>query len=174
MKSRLNLRNLLAAAILVFAGILIVVAVRSFQGGRPEEILEHLPRNVDVALQQIHYTETRDGVRHWTLIADSAAHSVVEGLGDVVMTARSGRFDVSERVLEAAGDVVVRSPEGYAFHTETARYRDADRTIRTEAPVRIVSDTMEVKGRGMRYSLEDQTLTILSEVVAHLENGARR
>ena len=187
MKFRFNLRNLLAAAILVFASILVVMTLRNFQGGGPEEILETLPRQADLSLQKIHYTETRDGVRHWTLVADSAAHSVgegatrlenvrvtfygAEGVGDVVMTARRGEFNSDRGEVEAIGDVVIQSPQGYAIHTERLQYRQQERLIRTEEPVRLESRTMQVTGRGMRFNIDDRKLTLLSTVTALIESA---
>ncbi len=42
-------------------------------------MIEALPGNADLALKEISYTETRGGVRLWTLVADSAAHRLGDG-----------------------------------------------------------------------------------------------
>ncbi|HEY7746709.1 MAG TPA: LPS export ABC transporter periplasmic protein LptC, partial [Desulfuromonadales bacterium] len=171
---RLNIRNLLALVILVLAGALTVTVIRNFQGASPEEDLEALPRNIDLSLKEIRYTETSDGLRRWMLVADSAAHSVGEGVTrienihmtfydrqgaeDVILTARSGTFRAESREVEVHGDVVVKSPRGFALYTEHLTYGEADRVIRTTAPVRMVSDRMELTGKGMRLSVVDHTL----------------
>jgi LPS export ABC transporter protein LptC len=190
---RLNIRSLLAFVILVLAGALTITVIRNFQGALPEEALEALPRDIDLALKEIHYTETSDGLRRWTLDADSAAHNVGEGVTrienirmtfydrqgaeDVTLTARSGSFRAESREVEAYGDVVVKSPRGFAFYTEHLTYREADRVIRTADPVRMVSDRMELTGKGMRLSVVDHTLELLSAVRARIEatagNGKR-
>lgn len=185
---RLNIRNLLAVVILVLAGALTVTVIRNFQGASPEEALEALPRNIDLSLKEIRYTETSDGRRRWMLVADSAAHSVGEGLTrienirmtfydrqdaeDVILTARSGTFRVESREVEVHGDVVVKSPRGFALYTEHLTYGEADRVIRTAAPVRMVSDRMELTGKGMRLSVVDHTLELLSAVRARVEGTA--
>jgi len=182
---RLNIRNLLALVILVLAGALTVTVIRNFQGPSPEEALEALPRNIDLSMKEIRYTETSDGLRRWMLVADSAAHSVGEGVtrienirmifydrrgaDDVILTARSGTFRADSREVEVYGDVVVKSPRGFALYTEQLTYGETDRVIRTAAPVRMISDRMELTGKGMRLSIVDHTLELLSAVRARVE-----
>jgi LPS export ABC transporter protein LptC len=179
----LNVRNLLAVAIVVLAVALTITVVRNFKGGSPEEILESLPRNVDLSLKKINYTETRDGKRHWTLVADSAAHTVEDGItrienihmtfydedmGDVVLTAEEGELKSGSREVAVRGDVIVNNPQGYALYTESLLYREAERMISTEEPVRMVSEKMEVTGVGMLLDVQDHTLILLSDIQARL------
>lgn len=189
MTGKLNIRNFLAVVILVLAGALTITVVRNFQGSLPEEDLEALPRHIDLALKEIRYTETSDGIRRWTLVADSAAHSVSEGVSrieniqmtfydrqgaeDVVLSARSGSFRAESREVEALGDVVVKSARGFALYTEQLVYREADRVIYTQSPVRMVSAGMELTGKGMRLSVVDHRLELLSTVRARIEEIAR-
>jgi LPS export ABC transporter protein LptC len=185
---KLNIRNLLALVILVLAGALTITVVRNFQGALPEEDLEALPRHIDLSLQEIRYTETSDGLRRWTLVADTAAHSVSEGVSrieniqmtfydaqgaeDVTLAARSGSFKVDSREVEVHGDVVVKSSQGFALYTEQLIYRETDRMIRTDAPVRMVSDRMALTGNGMLLSVVDHNLVLLSAVRARIEATA--
>jgi len=193
MTRRLNVRNLLALVILLLAGALTVTVIHNFQGASPEEDLQALPRNIDLSLKQISYTETSDGLRRWTLLADSAAHSMGEketrienirmtfydrqGGEDVTLTARSGSFRTDTREVEVHGDVVVKSSRGYVLYTEHLRYREADRMVLTDDPVRMVSDRMELTGKGMRLSVPRHALVLLSAVRARIEgatgNGKR-
>ncbi len=180
MKKNLNVRNLLALAILFLAGSLAVTVVRNFRGPAPEKVLESTPRNVDLALKKIHYTETRDGVRRWTLVADSAAHDMEDGIahiknirmtfydaggvGAVTLTARRGELKPDAHEMEARGNVVVKSARGYTMYTDRLQYRENDRMIRTAEPVRLVSKTMDVRGKGMRFNVQDQSVRLLSDV----------
>jgi LPS export ABC transporter protein LptC len=184
---KLNARSLLAFAILAVAGALALMVFRNFQGAGPEEIFDSLPGNVDLSLKRVHYTETREGISRWALEADSAAHSVGEGttrienirmtfydqgeLGDVTLTARSGEMKVDTREVEVRGDVVVKSPRGYVFYTEYLRYREADKIIRTEHPVRFVSENIEVAGKGMQFNVQNHTFVLLSDVKAWIEGN---
>jgi LPS export ABC transporter protein LptC len=193
MTKRFNVRNLLALAIVLIAVALTFVVIRNFKGVAPEEMLESLPGNVDLSLKQINYTETREGKRRWTLVADSAAHTVENGItrienihmtfydedmGDVVLTAERGEMQSDSREVKVRGDVVVRNPQGYSLYTESLLYREAERMISTEEPVRMVSEKMEVTGVGMRLDVQDHTLVLLSDIQARLvavsdESGMR-
>jgi len=185
MKRKLNVRSLLALIILLLAGALTVTVIHNFQGTSPEETLQALPRNIDLSLKQISYTETSEGLRRWTLVADSAAHSMGEdetrienirmtfydrqGAEDMTLTARSGSFRSDTREVEVHGDVVVKSSRGYVLYTEHLRYREADRMVLTDEPVRMVSARMELTGRGMRLSIPRHALELLSAVRARIE-----
>ncbi len=190
MFGKLTIRNLLAISILVLAGGLTVLVARNFKGAAPQEIIETLPRNVDLSLKQISYTETREGTRRWTLVADSAAHNIgsgttrienihmtfysVNGLGDLTLTARSGELNSETREVVVNGDVVVRSPKGYVLYTDWLQYRETDRVARTDAPVRLVSDRMEVTGTGMRLNVQEQTVDLLSTVKARIAGYGKK
>jgi LPS export ABC transporter protein LptC len=193
MMKRFNVRNLLALAIILITVALTFAVIRNFKRVAPEEILESLPGNVDLSLKQINYTETREGKRSWTLVADSAAHTVENGItrienihmtfydedmGDVILTAERGEMQSDSRQVAVRGDVVVRNPQGYSLYTESLLYREADRMISTEEPVRMVSEKMEVTGVGMLLDVQDHTLVLLSDIQARLaavsdESGMR-
>jgi lipopolysaccharide export system protein LptC len=49
------------------------------------------------------------------------------------------------------------------------RYREADKIIRTEQPVRFVSENMEVAGKGMQFNVQNHTFVLLSDVKAWIE-----
>ncbi|MEJ2201997.1 MAG: LPS export ABC transporter periplasmic protein LptC, partial [Desulfuromonadaceae bacterium] len=59
---------------------LVLMIAWNFQGRSPEEMLKALPANIDLALKKIDYTETREGVRCWRLMADSAERDVNSGV----------------------------------------------------------------------------------------------
>ncbi len=180
MLKRFSVRHLLGLSILILSAVLIVALASHQRERAPEETIVHLPKDVDLALHEIHYTETREGVRRWTLVADSAQHMVgeavtyienirmtffdLEGHGDVLLTAREGALHSEAGEVEVMGDVVVVSPAGYSFYTERARFYDADDQIRTEEAVRIVSETMELTGKGMELSLRDHTFVLLDDI----------
>ena len=189
MKKRLQLRNGLAVVILALASALALFIASNLKGNAPEEVLEGLPKNVDLSLKKIDYTETRDGLRTWTLTADSAAHNLTEGvgrienvrmtffdqrLGELTVQADHGEVAPEQREVTAMGNVVVRSPEGYSFYTERLDYRESDRIIRTLLPVRMEAPTGTIRGRGMRLNVADRTLTLLAEVKAEFPRGFRR
>jgi LPS export ABC transporter protein LptC len=179
-----KIRHLLVVAMVALAGTLVALVARNFRWTEPAEIATALPGDADLSLKQIRYTETRDGKPRWTLIADAAAHALaqgttrienirmvfhdVEGFGELTLTAREGEMKGEGREIEVRGDVVITSPNGYAFHTDHLYYDEALRQARTDAPVRIVSPTVEVTGTGMRLNVGNQTFELLAGVRARI------
>jgi LPS export ABC transporter protein LptC len=181
----LNARNIVVFLMIVIAGGLLAMVVRNYRWFSPEEVIESIPRNIDFSLQRLSYTETRDGIRRWTLTADSAAHSIrdeatrienihmifydMDKMGDVVMTARSGEIDSAKGEVVVRGNVVIDSPQGYSVYSEQLHYLDESRLIRTGEPVRLVSEKMEMTGKGMILNVDDHTLVLLSDVHAMIK-----
>ena len=171
-----SFRNLLALAILLLAGVLIVVVVRNFRGDGPVDIVEQLPRNVDLALRQVHFSETRNGVRKWAMVADSAdfsagvgvthvekiAMTFFDGTGkqNVTLNANSGEVQTESGGVTLIGDVVVKSVRGYTIRTERLDYDKSADVIRSTSPVRITSDWMELSGNSLRLRVQDQRLAL--------------
>jgi LPS export ABC transporter protein LptC len=187
MKKQLNIRNILALLIVVGAVALVVTVLRNQDRFTPGAILETVAPEADLALRRIHYTETRDGIRRWTLEADSAQHDVGEGVtrienirvafhpeegngADTTMTAREGTVRIEQGELSVRGDVVVRSPEGYTVATESLRYHESEGQIKTSDPVRLVSEGMEMTGTGIILNLQDQTFVLLADVHATVDS----
>ncbi len=188
MKRRLQLRNALTVIILAFATALTLFIVSNFKGNSPEEVLEGLPKNVDLSLKQIQYTETRDGRRSWSLVADSAAHNLGEGsaridnirmtffddkLGDLRLQADHGTLATEAREVSAFGQVKVSNPRGYAFFTDKLTYRETDRMIRSDDVVRIESPAIQISGRGLRLNVDKRSLVVLSDVRAEIPRGLK-
>ncbi len=185
MMHKLNVRNLLAFVILALAAGLTAVVVVNFRRGGPEELLEALPKNIDLALKEVSYTESENGSRRWTLLADAAAHSVQSGIAkleNIRMTffdpegveegslqARQGAIQTESREVEVQGEVVLTSPRGYIFYTDELRYNDQQRMIFTEAPVRLVSGDMQLRGTGLRFHVGKNTFELLADVNGRLE-----
>lgn len=186
MKKYLNIRNILALLIVIGTGALILTVLRNQERLSPGAILETVVPEADLALQRIHYTETRDGIRRWTLEADSAKHDVGEGVtrinnirvafhpedgsgADMTMTARQGTVRIEQGELLVQGNVVVHSPEGYTVETESLQYRENERQISTQDPVRLLSEGMEMTGNGMILDVQAQTFVLLANVQARLD-----
>jgi LPS export ABC transporter protein LptC len=184
MKVKLTPRNVLGFAIVLMVLALALTVLRNFRGGLPEEILDALPKNVDLALKKIDYTETRDGVRRWKLIADSADYNVKSGTSVVqnvfmtfydekgfevgTLTSQSGETQSDNKKVRVQGDVVIRSSRGYTFYVDQLDYSDATRMISTESPVQIVTSRMQLTGKGLRLNVDTQAYRVASEVQARL------
>lgn len=166
---------------------LLVTVFSNYRGGEPEDILETLPKDVDISLKKIDYLETRAGVRRWSLVADSADYNVKagttlirnvsmtfydeQGLEEGVLTAKSGEVHTESKQVAVWGEVLVKSRRGHSLHTERLAYSETTRTISTEAPVRMVSEKMEMTGTGLRFNVDNYSYRILAKVKGRLQGA---
>ncbi|OHB28320.1 MAG: LPS export ABC transporter periplasmic protein LptC [Desulfuromonadaceae bacterium GWC2_58_13] len=169
---------------------LALTVVHNFRGGLPEEILDALPKNVDLALKKIDYTETRDGVRRWNLTADSAEYNVKSGTTVVqnvsmtfydekgleagTLTAQDGETQSDNKMVRVHGDVVVKSTKDYIFYSDQLDYSDVTRMISTESPVRIISAQMELTGKGLQLYVDTLAYRVFSDVKARLHGDEKQ
>lgn len=175
-----NLRRLLAVLILVAVLALGGALWRHLQQQSPRQLLEALPKQVDLALDQLHYTQNEDGQRSWTLDADNAEYSRDSGqamldavrltmydagqFDEVKLTADKGALEQERQQVEVWGNVSVRTEKGQQLYTERLRYDGQQRQIVTAAAVRVVSPRMELKGTGMQIDLDSGHLLLKNDV----------
>ncbi len=146
----------------------------------PETVVDSLPANADLSLQDIQYTETSEGVRRWTLTAKSGAYEAGQGKSAVqdmrleffdkqgqeqmVLTADQGVWLSETGEIEAQGNVVAKTTEGYTLYTEQLAYSSETDQITTHQAVRVKKDSIDLFAHGMRYELKDRRLTLNSQV----------
>lgn len=189
MKIKINSRNVLGFFIAALSFVLLVTVLVNFRESSPEELIEALPKNVDIVLKGIDYTETRDGVRRWHLLADSADYNVKEGrtlIRDVFMTffdeqgeqiatlkSQTGELHSEHKEVTARGEVVVESVRGYVFYSDYLDFSEAARLITTDAPIRMLSDEMELTGTGLRFDVDKHAYQVLGQVKARIQKGVK-
>ena len=183
MINRGKIRQFLAiaiiAAILAIAG---AIALKAYRGMRSGPVLPSLPKNIDVSLQKIHYSETKDGVKKWDLVADKAEFDKVDEVirltgirldvavggktGDIVLTSDRGDYFTKNKNVDLLGNVTAKSASGMEFSTAKASYLAEKSLIRTADPVRFSDGSLKVQGVGMEYKVETRMLKILRDVTA--------
>ena len=183
MASPLTTRNLLTLVLVLVTGALSVFALRSYREWRPEATFESIPENVDLALKNIKYTKTRDGEPLWTLVADSADHSMEDGItrivnvrmvffdpqmGEIVLTADQGELLPENQTVKVHSNVKIISPPGNVMLTEFLEYNESTNILHTDKKVRLSFDHFEVIGKGMQMNVENRNLLLLSNVKALL------
>ena len=190
MRRWISIRSLLAAAILALAVVLAVAVARNFRGDRPEDTLHDVQQNVDLALREVRFSETRDGVRKWTMVADSAAYSAGAGVTNVEnirmsffdrsghetvkLTSRRGEVATEGGTVTLSGDVVLTSMRGYTIRTERLTYDKTDDVILCDTPVAIRSAWMELSGRKMRLHVQEQRMTLSGDVRTLIKGNQAR
>ena len=179
----LKSRHLLLLLALILAGTLAaIVALRYRPAGQLAEVVKALPSGVDLALQDINYTHSEAGVARWRLVAKQVQHRAEQqgmvvadlqltffdpaGVEQGKLTARNGQVNADFSVVEVRGEVQIVSRNGYTLQTDHLIYRQEDRSIRTDAPVRLVSKSMQLDGVGMTVDLATQRLQVHNKVRA--------
>ena len=181
-------RNLLPLVLVAVASLLSVFALRSYHDWAPPVNLRPLPENVDLTLEDLVYTKNRDGRRLWVLEARGADHSLAEAAtrltnlrmvffdpkqGESVLTADQGEFLPREDRVRVRANVVLTDGQGTTVRTTTLEYVDADRSLRTDDPVTILSHGLTVTGTGLRIDTEQRRITVHGRVRALLPAAGR-
>lgn len=167
--------------------IVAVIAVKLYRGRVTAELLRKLPKNIEVSLQKIHFTETKDGVKKWDLVADKADYDkkgevthltgvrlVVAGeraTGDITLTALRADFHNVSKDVRMDGNIVARSASGMEFTAANATYIAARSLIVSSDRVSFTDGKLKLEGVGMEFVPQTKNIRILSKVTANIKPG---
>ncbi len=188
-----NLRRVLAAVILLAVCALAGYLWYQVRQQSPEEILAALPKQVDLSLEELHYTHNEDGKRSWTLDADKAEYqrdnsqalldkvhlTLYEAgdFGEIELQAEHGQLQQAEQRVEVWEQVKVRTARGERLFTERLHYDGQARRITTAEPIRLFSPRMDLTGTGLLVDLEAGRMLVEKDVWMLLlpaeKNGAK-
>lgn len=186
MVSPRNIR-LVLAILVVTATIGIVAAI--FQKGSssapPEQVSRQLPLDIDVALRNARFSESRDGRTVWSLVAERAEYDKtgevahLDGIrmefarhgssGMITARASKGTYSSKTRIVSLRGKVHVATESGAQFDTEALDYLASDSRFSTEAPVSFRQQRMALTARGMKLDVNDQVAHFSTAVDASVE-----
>jgi LPS export ABC transporter protein LptC len=184
-----KIRQLLALfVILASLSLVSAIVLKIYRGRVTKELLRNLPKNIDVSLKKIHFTETRDGVKKWDLLADKADYNkgkevtnltgvrlvVAAGgkIGDITLTAPRAEYHNITRDVRMDGKVIAKSSSGMEFTTEDAEYIAARGVIVSSGRVTFTDGKLTMEGVGMEFKPETKNIRILNGVTANIEPGA--
>jgi LPS export ABC transporter protein LptC len=186
-KIRQILALVIITATLALAG---AIALKAYRGMRSGPILPSLPKNIDVSLQKIHYTETKGGAKKWDLVADKGEYDKVKDMilltglrldvavagktGEIVLTADRGGYHTRSKDVDLIGNVVAKSASGLEFTTGQAAYAAARSLIHTTDRVKFTDGSLTVEGRGMEFLVEAKKIKIMRDVTAVFIPGAEK
>ncbi len=123
-------------------------------------------------LEKLSYTEIKDGVKNWQLIADKAISSedkiLLKGVNinffkRFRLMGNSGTFNPKTRDIRIEGQVKLWQANGYSLSTDYLIYSHHLGLIFTDAPIIIKGEDINLSGFGMRYFLKEGKL-VLSKV----------
>jgi LPS export ABC transporter protein LptC len=186
-----KIRQILAigiiSAVLAIAG---AIALKAYRGIRSGPVLPSLPKNIEVSLKKIHYSETKEGLKKWDLVADKAEYDKVADVvrltgirlevaisgktGDIVLTSDRADYYTKSKNVDLVGNVIAKSASGMEFTTARASYLADKSLIRTTDPVRFSDKSLKVQGTGMEFQVETKMLKILKDVTADFAPGTIR
>jgi len=165
-----RLRRLLVLLIVVSIVVLTMVIYQHLQQQKPEEVLNLLPENIDLALQDLHYTQSEEGQKRWTLDASKAEYQRdsrlaklqavtlhfyhVETFGTFTLQADQGELAQQQRQVDIWGGVELTAKRGEQLFTERLHYDDQTRQLSTAEPFRFYSSWIELTGTGMQIDID--------------------
>lgn len=183
-KIRQILALVIITATLALAG---AIAQKAYRGMRSGSLLPSLPKNIDVSLQKIHYTETKGGGKKWDLVADKGEYDKVKEViiltgisldvavagktGEIVLTADRGYYHPKSKDVDLIGNIIAKSASGMGFTTGQATYLAGRSMIQTSDRVKFTDGSLSVEGNGMEFLLETKQLKIKQDVTANFTPG---
>lgn len=180
-----KIRQLLALFVIAASLSLVAfIALKTYRGRVTKELIRKLPKNIDISLKKVHFTETRDGLKKWDLVADRAEYDkgkevthltgvrlVIAGsreTGDITLVAPRADYHNVTRDVRLEGKVVARSESGMEFVTDGARYVAERAVIVSSGRVRFSDGKFLLEGVGMEFKPGTKDFKILSGVTANM------
>lgn len=174
-----------ALALLVTAAIVGIVAAISLKGFRttsPKPVSQQLPQNIDVALQNARFTEMRDGITVWELVAEHAEYdktgdvvylSVIRMVyaksrtnGSITLTASKGEYSNTSKNIRLRGNVHVVTESGMVFDTDSLDYLAESSQFRTADHVDFHHERLTLAAKGMELDAKTETSRFFKSVDA--------
>ena len=184
-----KIRQLLALfVILASFSLVAIIVIKIYKGRVTKQLLRKLPKNIDVSLKKIHFTETREGIKKWDLVADKAefnkkmevthltgVHLTIAAggkMGDITLTAPRADYHNITRDVRLDGKVIAKSSSGMEFTLENAEYIATRSVIVSSGRVRFTDGKLTMEGVGMEFKPETKNFRILTGVTANIVPGA--
>ncbi|HEY4707690.1 MAG TPA: LPS export ABC transporter periplasmic protein LptC [Thermodesulfobacteriota bacterium] len=178
--------SLKAFIVLSVLGLALLVFIHYKTQEPPQKFKED--EKVQVKIDRIHYSGTKEGRVEWELDAMSAERSREEDLTlfkDVkitffaddgtpyVLTSRQGTFKEGAGEIKVTGEVKIESPkEGYTLKTDSLKYMIGTKEITTPDKVAMTSGNMDLEGVGLLVRIDSEEFRLLSNVKAVFRNPA--
>lgn len=142
---------------------------------------------VEVKIDNVHYSRTREGKLEWELDARRATRYKKDDLmvfetlkmkfypavgTPYTLSAKEGIYREPAGIMDASGEVRMRSEDGYLLETEKLRYSSKNSEVATDEPVHIIYSGMDVTGNGFLMDTDKGKLYIRRNVKALLSGDA--
>lgn len=184
---RFFLRRLFSPFLVLLVILVLVLPIYFFvtRQGKLEEVVEDVREMIEtraeVAFENFHFTERVEGERKWEVWADRAERflddSRVHMDGVKVefllkegewgrLRGREGDYFEKEKRAVVSGDVRVETDGGYLVYGERMVWEAEAGVLRSDQPVRMVTDDYMVWGDRMEFWTEERRLQVEGDVRA--------
>jgi LPS export ABC transporter protein LptC len=183
-----KIKQLLALCIILAgAWLTVVIVLKTHQPKGPVEYLKALPKNVDLSLQKIHYSEIKNGEKRWELLADKVDYDKNREFtyfkkinmvifdkgkgGHLTVTADNANYHNKSGDVELSGNVAAGNDTGMKFTTGHILFVSSRSLVTTNDRVAFADGRFVVNGVGLELMLKTKNVRILKNVTANI--GAR-
>jgi LPS export ABC transporter protein LptC len=178
-----KIRRILAFFVLAAATYLMVVIVLKFHRVKESDtILANLPKNIDLSLQKVHHTNTKDGTLQWDLVAQKVDYYNDTGIvrftrpemalndgakkGKYTLKADTADYYKKTGDVKLKGNVTASTETGMKFSAGHIDYVAARSLITTDDRVRLEDGRLSVQGAGLEIRVDAKKLRVLHDVNA--------
>ncbi|MFH1059837.1 MAG: LPS export ABC transporter periplasmic protein LptC [Pseudomonadota bacterium] len=173
---------LVAALLAVVAGTLAAYWLNPPAGLPPasdDPTLAGLDQDGRPRLKGLTYTQVKDGVRKWTLMAEGARYDEGSGVvalqdvtvrfypekgGEVIIRGDEGNYDQKNQLVTLKGNVRGRTHDGNMLVTDWISYSEAEQVADTNAWVTVAGHGYSVTGKGMLVVVPQSRVIFKSQV----------
>lgn len=182
MWERIARRTLLAlsATLSVFLGYLLFINADSVpvtRSAAPGSI-----EQADAKISEFRFTQTKGDIVQWQVQAKQARlfeqekRALLQAVDvtlygvngkELTVSGDEGTLDTATKnfmLANKTNPLVVQTGDGYVIYTNHLAWTDATKEIRTDDPVRIVGNGLEVTGRGLLGRMESEEFEVLEDV----------
>jgi LPS export ABC transporter protein LptC len=162
--------------------VIATITFRMQRKGAPKLDVRKLPVQVDVSLQRVHYTETKQGAKRWDLSADRAEFNkqtettsltgvrlVLAGsasIGELQITADRADYHNGTRDVNLVGNVQGKGSKGMEFSASRVNYVAARSQLETDQRVHFVDEGLVLEGVGMEFHTQTRKFKLMKDVSA--------
>lgn len=175
-----RIKILLLFTMLFVFGVVIAVFIGYRTVSNPEEMIlsSVIQDDATISIERIQQTSTKDGIKEWSLDADSAQfdenkkQAVFNGLSVVFymqdgqtvrLTARKGYLNTETRDMSIQGDVVADDGD-FRMKTEHLDYKHQRRLLKAPKPVQISGISFHLNAETAQYDLISNKSTFIGNV----------
>ena len=138
-----------------------------------------------ISLEGVHHTAIKEGVKDWSLDAESADYRLEDSLAvfrtlhvtfyreggdDVFLSAPLGTWHTDSNDLDVTGHVMIKNRQ-YELQTEKLIYIHKNRMCVTRAPATVTSEAFKITADNMRYDLGRNLIHLNGNVIGIIDEN---